>query len=72
MVIENADALLKGQLMQYVLRGMTDGGYWSEAVYLIEKYGVVPKQVQPETYQSNHTDRFVATLNRLRTGFDAS
>ena len=72
MVIENAGALLKGQLMQYVLRGMTDGGYWSEAVDLIEKYGVVPKQVQPETYQSNHTDRFVATLNRLRTGFDAS
>lgn len=65
MVIENADAPLKGQLMQYVLRGMTDGGYWSEAVDLIEKYGVVPKQVQPETYQSNHTDRFVATLNRL-------
>ncbi|WP_370850510.1 aminopeptidase C [Megasphaera sp.] len=65
MVIENTDAPLKGQLMQYVLRGMTDGGYWSEAVDLIEKYGVVPKQVQPETYQSNHTDRFVATLNRL-------
>lgn len=65
MVIDNAQEPIKGQLMQYVLRGMTDGGYWSEAVDLIEKYGVVPKQVQPETYQSNHTDRFVATLNRL-------
>lgn len=65
MVIDNVQEPIKGQLMQYVLRGMTDGGYWSEAVDLIEKYGVVPKQVQPETYQSNHTDRFVATLNRL-------
>ena len=65
MVIENAQEPLKGQLMQYVLRGMTDGGYWSEAVDLIEKYGVVPKQVQPETYQSDHTDRFVAAMNRL-------
>lgn len=65
MVIDNAQEPIKGQLMQYVLRGMTDGGYWSEAVDLIEKYGVVPKQVQPETYQSNHIDRFVATLNRL-------
>ena len=65
MVIENADKPVKGQLMQYVLRGMTDGGYWSEAVDLIEKYGVVPKQVQPETYQSGHTQRFVSTLNRL-------
>ena len=65
MVIENPKAPIKGQLMQYVLRGMTDGGYWSEAVDLIEKYGVVPKQVQPETYQSGHTDRFTDTLNRL-------
>ena len=32
MVIENAQEPLKGQLMQYVLRGMTDGGYWTEAV----------------------------------------
>ena len=51
--------------MQYVLRGMSDGGYWTEAADLVEKYGVVPKQVQPETYQSGHTDRFVSTLNRL-------
>lgn len=65
MVIENAQEPIKGQLMQYVLRGMTDGGYWSEAVDLIEKYGVVPKQVQPETYQSEHTDRFVSSMNRL-------
>ena len=39
MVIDNAQEPIKGQLMQYVLRGMTDGGYWGEAVDLIEKYG---------------------------------
>lgn len=65
MVIENVHEPIKGQAMQYVLRGMTDGGYWTEAVDLIEKYGVVPKQVQPESYQSDHTDRFVAMMNRL-------
>ena len=65
MVIENAHEPIKGQAMQYVLRGMTDGGYWTEAVDLIEKYGVVPKQVQPESYQSDHTDRFVGLMNRL-------
>lgn len=65
MVIENAHEPIKGQAMQYVLRGMTDGGYWTEAVDLIEKYGVVPKQVQPESYQSDHTDRFVTVMNRL-------
>ena len=65
MVIDHADEPVKGQLMQYVLRGMTDGGYWCEAADLVEKYGVVPKAVQPETYQSNHTAQFVSTLNRL-------
>lgn len=65
MVIEHASEPVKGQQMQYILRGLTDGGYWSEAVDLIEKYGVVPKAVNPESYQSNHTARFVATLNRL-------
>lgn len=65
MVINHADEPLKGQCMQYILRGMSDGGYWCEAADLIKKYGVVPKQVQPETYQSEHTDHFVATLNKL-------
>ena len=65
MVIDHADEPIKGQRMQYVLRGMTDGGYWCEAVDLVEKYGVVPKSVQPETYQSEHTAQFVAILNRL-------
>jgi bleomycin hydrolase len=65
MVIDHADEPIKGQLMQYVLRGMSDGGYWCEAADLIEKYGVVPKSVQPETYQSGHTACFVSTVNRL-------
>lgn len=65
MVIDAADKPVKGQEMQYILRGLTDGGYWGEAVDLIEKYGVVPKDAYPESYQSNHTDRFVSTLNRL-------
>ena len=65
MVIDHAHEPIKGELMQYVLQGVADGGYWCEAVDLVEKYGVVPKQVQPETYQSSHTARFVSTINRL-------
>lgn len=65
MVIEQAKEPVKGQSMQYVLRGMVDGGYWCEATHLVEKYGVVPKSAQPESYQSEHTARFLATLNRL-------
>ena len=49
MVIAHAHEPLKGQQMQYILWGITDGGYWCAAADLIEKYGVVPKQVQPES-----------------------
>ena len=65
MAIEHAEEPVKGQQMQYILRVWNDGGYWSQAVDLIEKYGVVPKQVQPESYQSEHTAAFNATINRL-------
>ena len=65
MVIEHASEPLNTQRMRYVLRAMDDGGFWCEAVDLIEKYGVVPKQVNPESYQSEHTDLFLKTINRL-------
>lgn len=65
MVIQQAGEPVKGQSMQYVLRGMVDGGYWSEAAHLVEKYGVMPQTAWPESYQSEHTDRFLAAMNRL-------
>ncbi|WP_309109315.1 C1 family peptidase [Bombilactobacillus bombi] len=39
-----------------------DGGQWSYAVNLIKKYGVVPKSVMPETYNSEHTQEFSTVL----------
>lgn len=65
MVITHAEEPLNGQCMRYILTGMVDGGYWSEAADLIRKYGVVLKQVFPETYQSEHTARFLSIINRL-------
>jgi len=38
-----------------------DGGWWSHAVNLIEKYGVVPKSVMPETNSSGST----RAMNRI-------
>lgn len=40
-----------------------DGGYWSGMVDLVNKYGVVPKDVMPETYSSSHS----RTLNHTLT-----
>ena len=38
-----------------------DGGWWSHTVNLIEKYGVVPKSVMPETNSSGSTQ----SMNRI-------
>lgn len=65
MCIDHADEPVKGQLMQYVLRGMSDGGYWCPAADLIEKYGILPKSYFPETFQSGHTIGYINTINRL-------
>jgi len=65
MCIDYAALPIKGQQMQYVLQGMSDGGYWSQVADLIDKYGVVPKQVQPETFQSEHTASYISTINKL-------
>lgn len=41
---------------QHILKmGIQDGGQWDMFVSLIEKYGVVPKEVMPETTSSNST-----------------
>ncbi|WP_334340680.1 C1 family peptidase [Companilactobacillus sp. HBUAS56275] len=42
-----------------------DGGFWSSAVNLINKYGVVPNYVMPETSASENTREFDAVLNKL-------
>ncbi len=38
-----------------------DGGWWSHTVNLIEKYGVVPKEIMPETNSSSNT----RSMNRI-------
>ena len=42
-----------------------DGGWWNYAAGLIEKYGVVPRSVMPETHSSTHTDTLNEILGRL-------
>ncbi len=44
-----------------VTSGIQDGGQWDMFVNLVKKYGVVPKDMMPETYQSSNT----ATMNML-------
>ena len=65
LVIENAHKPLNDRMMEYVLGGVGDGGYWDMATDLVAKYGVVPAAVMPETWQSTHTEKFLKLLNTL-------
>ena len=38
-----------------LFEGIQDGGQWDMFVNIVKKYGVVPKDVYDETYQSNNT-----------------
>lgn len=44
MVIDHAHEPIKGELMQYVLQGVADGGYWCEAVDLVENTVLSPNR----------------------------
>jgi len=48
--------------MEFLLRTpLPDGGYWENVVNLVEKYGVVPQEIMPETNSSGNT----ALMNKL-------
>lgn len=45
-------------------RGIEDGGQWDLFVNIIQKYGVVPKDAFPETFQSSNTKEIDSLLNK--------
>ncbi len=49
-------------LLEY---GMTDGGTFTNLANLIEKYGIVPESIFPETYASSNTYEINLILSRL-------
>ena len=55
-IIETADADLTDREIHLLLRSpIGDGGYWAYVVNLVNKYGVIPKDAMPETYNSEHS-----------------
>ncbi|GGE30721.1 hypothetical protein GCM10011391_06700 [Pullulanibacillus camelliae] len=63
-VITTAEEPLNGRLVSWILATpQQDGGQWDMLVSLINKYGVVPKQVMPETFQSETSARLNSLLN---------
>lgn len=63
-IIASADQPTSDRLVAAYLAGPNgDGGYFDNAAALIEKYGIVPKSVMPETYNSSKTAELNSVLH---------
>jgi bleomycin hydrolase len=69
-VIATADRDMQDRDVEFFFKSpIGDGGVWNLFYNIAEKYGVVPKQVMPETEHSENTGQMTAILReRLRAG----
>jgi bleomycin hydrolase len=70
-IIETADRDLDDRTVAHLLTsaGAEDGGQWNMFVAIVNKHGLVPKSVMPETNSSSNTGRMNSVLrNLLRQG----
>lgn len=64
-VISLLDKEKNDRTLDFILNdGIVDGGQWDLFVNIINKYGIVPKDAFPETYQSSNTREIDRLLNR--------
>ena len=63
-IIKTANLELDSRRVMWLLKEPTnDGGQWDMFTALIEKYGIVPKYVMPETYHSSNSRLMNKILN---------
>ncbi|KAI8351085.1 bleomycin hydrolase [Mortierella sp. GBAus27b] len=61
-MIDLRDREVTDRVVQHLLKvPIRDGGQWDMLVNLVERYGVVPKSIYPESFSSSNTEK----LNRL-------
>lgn len=67
-VVDNADKSIDNERTRFFFRTpIGDGGTFCGVADLVDKYGLVPKAVMPETYSSDNTSRMARLLSsRLR------
>lgn len=70
-IIATKDKAFDDKRVEWLIKNPTgDGGQWTGLVDLIEKYGAVPDDVMPESYQANNTSK-MSGLIRLKLREDA-
>lgn len=64
-MIENREKEITDRKVQWLFsRALGDGGQWTGVVNIIEKYGVVPKEIMPETHSSENTRIMSSQIKR--------
>lgn len=57
-VIDTADQPMTDQTVEWLFKHpLSDGGTFTGVADIVSKYGLVPKEVMPETYSSDHTSQ---------------
>lgn len=65
-IIATADRDLHDRLVDHYLKAAEqDGGQWANAASIIEKYGVVPHYVMPDTYNTEDTTDIAEVLTYM-------
>ncbi|MEA2078163.1 MAG: C1 family peptidase [Candidatus Marinimicrobia bacterium] len=71
-ILETLNEPTDSRLIMWLLDApLQDGGQWDMFTALIDKYGVVPKSVMPETYSSSNSSRMNGILTLTLRGFAA-
>lgn len=63
MIETRAEPYDKREVHSWLQYAVTDGGFWSYFTALINKYGLVPSEIMPETVQSENTEEMNNCLN---------
>lgn len=67
--VATADRELTDREVEFFFKApVNDGGVWNHFYNAAEKYGVVPREVMPETAHSDNTRQMCAVLNELLRG----
>ena len=69
-IIETMEENVDSRILSFLLKDpLADGGQWDMFSNLIRKYGVVPKEVMPESKSSSETDELNQLLTSKLRGF---
>ncbi|MBI9033056.1 MAG: C1 family peptidase [Bacteroidales bacterium] len=64
-MIETATMPMDDKKVEWLFKNtINDGGQWTGVVDIIEKYGVVPKEIMPETFASENTGMMSKMIRR--------